>query len=150
MSTDTSEAGLESLITEYLVRHNRYTFGTPKITTKAYCLDRAAVARLPGSHPSRQTGKNPPTTTSSCNDSATRYGTKALWKCCVKASNTSSIVSPSTIHNPPNNLNPAAVQKLSGQSLFRHAAGAFQPATPRSIAGYGHLPQRPAALSPLN
>lgn len=43
MSTDTSEKGLEALITEYLVNQNQYILGTPQDFDKAYCLDKVQL-----------------------------------------------------------------------------------------------------------
>ena len=40
MSTDTSEAGLESLISQYLIQHNQYIAGSTQDYDKAYCLDK--------------------------------------------------------------------------------------------------------------
>ncbi|MCA9997323.1 MAG: hypothetical protein KDE56_16305, partial [Anaerolineales bacterium] len=40
MSTDTSEQGLEALITDYLVNHNQYVLGNRLDYDKAYCLDK--------------------------------------------------------------------------------------------------------------
>lgn len=43
MTTDTSEAGLESLITDYLINHNQYIAGNAQDHDKALCLDRAQL-----------------------------------------------------------------------------------------------------------
>lgn len=43
MSTDTSEQGLEALITHYLVNYNQYILGNSLDYDKAYCLDKVQL-----------------------------------------------------------------------------------------------------------
>ncbi len=43
MTTDTSEAGLETIITQYLIHHNQYIPGSPQDYDKTLCLDRAQL-----------------------------------------------------------------------------------------------------------
>lgn len=43
MTTDTSETGLESLITLYLVDNNQYILGNAQDYDKGFCLDRAQL-----------------------------------------------------------------------------------------------------------
>ncbi len=143
MTTDTSEAGLETLITEYLVNHNQYISGNPQDYDKAFCLDRLQLLAFLEATQADTLAKIPhhDKLLQRLSDQIRDKGIVEVLRKGIKyQQHRLTLYYP----QPPNNLNPEAVQTLSGQPLFRYPAGPFQPAAPWPIAGYGHLHQRPA------
>jgi type I restriction enzyme, R subunit len=143
MTTDTSEAGLETLITQYLVDTNQYIQGDPHDYDKATCLDRAQLfAFLEATQPDTLAAiANHDKLCQRISDQIRDKGIVQVLRKGIKyQQHRLSLYYP----RPPHDLNPQAVQNYQANRFSVTRQLHFSQNTAAPIARYGHLYQRPA------
>jgi type I restriction enzyme, R subunit len=139
MTADTSEAGLEILITQYLVDTNQYIQGHPHDYDKATCLDRAQLfAFLETTQPDTLAAiANRDKLCQRISDQIRDKGIVQVLRGGIKyQQHRLSLYYP----RPPHDLNPQAVQNYRANRFSVTRQVHFSQTAPPPIARYGHLP----------